>query len=399
MKSVITSALLFTIIGCSSSTDGDTAPVDSNAAAKRQLLTALATGVVEPLQADFVTRATALRDAADAWVTSGAEAERVAAQAAWTEAMTVWQELELMQFGPAGRPADFEDGVAGGQGIRDEIYSWPLDNPCRVDQETVESTFEDPAALAAEAVNVRGLDALEYLLFAPANANACKPNSPINTDGSWAALDEAEVSRRRAAYAAALARLVITEAERLQSAWASSGSNFAAQLGGAGETSMVYDSAQAALNAISDAMFYVEQATKDMKVATPAGISGCATERCPEAVESEWARRSKEHVLANLRAFQRLFLGAAPGTEAVGFDDLLTAVGAEEVATQMSGLTAAAITAVEAIPSDLTTALTEHPAEVQAAYDALVALNTLLKTQFLSVLDLEIPQRAASDND
>ncbi|MFT5433982.1 MAG: putative lipoprotein [Myxococcota bacterium] len=381
-------------IGCSSASD-ESEPVDSNAAAKRELLSSLTIGVIVPAIDEFVERATTLETSAKAWAGSKTDADRTAAQTAWAAAMETWQGLEVMQFGPAGLTGE----VAGGQGLRQLIYSWPTVNTCRVDQETVEGTYEDLAALAAEATNVLGLDALEYLLFVDGTDNSCRPDSVINQDGSWTALPEGDRLQRRAAYASAAATLVLANARTLQTAWAATGGNFAGEVSTAGDGSMTYRSAQAALNALSDAMFYVEQATKDMKLAEPAGISNCATEVCPEEVESVYAGRSKDHILSNLKAFQLIFLGAEPGREAPGFDDLLTGIGAAELATQMTGDIAAAIEAVEAIQGDLVEAVSTQKPAVQNAYDALVTLNTMLKTQFLSVLDLEIPDRAASDND
>ena len=47
------------------------------------------------------------------------------AQAQWIESANLWQQLELMQIGPAGSSLS----VPGGQDMRDEIYSWPTVNP------------------------------------------------------------------------------------------------------------------------------------------------------------------------------------------------------------------------------------------------------------------------------
>ena len=46
--------------------------------------------------------------------------------------MLIWQELEVMQIGPARSSLS---SVAG-KDYRDNIYSWPTVNPCRIDQNT-----------------------------------------------------------------------------------------------------------------------------------------------------------------------------------------------------------------------------------------------------------------------
>ena len=88
-----------------------------------------------------------------------------------------------MQLGPA---APTGSGV-GGAGKRDEIYSWPTVNPCRIDQELVEQGYLQGDFFTANLVNTYGLDALEYLLFYGGDANACAPQLPLNVDGTWAA--------------------------------------------------------------------------------------------------------------------------------------------------------------------------------------------------------------------
>jgi hypothetical protein len=185
---------------------------------------------------------------------------------------------------------------------------------------------------------------------------------------------------------------VEAQAKALQTAWTG---GFADELSKAGDGSMVYANAQAGLNALSDAMFYLEKTTKDMKMGTPVGLINCATDLCLDDLESRYARVSKEHVIANVQAFEALFTAGG----GYGFDDLLKEVGAEKLASDIAADLQKARTALDAIPGDLNSALQNNKPLVLEAYNALVDLNLLIKTQFLSVLDLEIPARAASDND
>ena len=108
-------------------------------------------------------------------------------------------------------------------------------------------------------------------------------------------------------------------------------------------------------------------------------------------------------MLANLRGFQALFLGAPAGTDAYGFDDLLVEVGATDLSAKMVRELDAAIAAVEAVPGTFDEALALDNAAGQAAflvaYDAVKLVCDDLKTQFLTVLDLELPNRLDADND
>ncbi|MCA9625141.1 MAG: imelysin family protein, partial [Myxococcales bacterium] len=298
--------------------------------AARDVLVSLTDGVIVPTYRDFVAASVALEEATAAHRAAPDEETLAAAQAAFRDAMAVWQRAELMQVGPAGSMM-----APGGQGLRALIYSWPLVNPCRIDQKLVDESYGDVDALTAELVNAQGLDALEYLLFFEGADNTCAPQLPINADGQWAALGEAELLARRAAYGAAVADEVATLAERLATTWAPDTGEYAQWLAAPGEAGSPYDDVDAALDEVLRAMFYVDTLLKDAKIAFPAGIAGCTTDTCPEGLESPWAQRSKEHVLSNLEGYRRMFVGGASAQEGVGFDDLLIEVGEDALATRM----------------------------------------------------------------
>ena len=361
---------------------------DEAAERRRAVLNDLATMVVVPAYEDFAANARTLRVAVDAWAASADLADRTAAQAAWHEAMLSWEVAELFQFGPAAAM-----GVsAGGQDLRDQIYSWPTVNPCRVDQEIVEQAYEDAEAFRSEAVNVRGLDALEYLLHHDETENQCDATRSINADGSWAALNEADLDGRRARYAKTLTGLLVSDADALVAAW---DDGFTAELGTAGARSETYPTTQEALNAVSDAMFYVDTDLKDMKLAEPAGILNCATATCPDAREFLWVEANFAAMGANLDAFGRLFRGRS----GLGFDDLLVDAGQDQLATDIGNRLDEASSAVASMPTSLTKALADDPRQVVAIHVEVKELIDLLKTQFVGVLDLELPDRADGDND
>lgn len=364
----------------------------TNAELREAVLLNVGSAVIVAQQEDFARKAAALTVAIEAWQGDKTAPSRAAAQDAWKEAMLAWQRIEVYQLGPAGIMGQ----VAGGENIRDAIYSWPISSACRVDQEIVAEDYADAVTFfAEERVNVRGLDAMERLLFDESYENACSAVSEINSSGSWDALGEEGIDANRAAYALALAKDVQTRADSLVDHWSPDGKDFLGEFSKAGDGSSTYASSQEALNALSDALFYIEKETKDMKLAIPAGVSGCEQDTCPEDRESLDADFSKEQMIANLEAFRDAFTGL----EAEGFDDLLISIGAEQLSADMLKLTDETIAALEAWPGTLEEQLENDPQSVVDAYTKASELGTLLKTQFVSTLDLEIPQRAEGDND
>jgi len=323
------------------------------------------------------------------------ESKRAAAQAAWHDTMHVWQLLETMQIGPQAMRS-----LPGGQELRQAIYAWPAVNRCAIEQALVDKRYQLPAILAGS-IEVRGLLATEYLLFYAGTDNVCAPNDPINGTGTWAALSATELASRKLAYAKVLVDDIAKQGQTLAAAWDPAQGNFVAQLATAGAGSTIYRNAQFALNSVTDALFYIDADLKDMKVARPAGLGSCTNATCPEALKSQWAGASKAHARDNLVGFRKIFTGCVPEqASALGFDDFLYAVGATELGGQIDAAAVAAIAAVDAITEpDMRSALDQDLDLVRGLYNQIRGVTDLMKTQFISVLDLEIPRRIEGDND
>jgi uncharacterized protein len=356
---------------------------------RRALLESTAASV-RTLTTQFNQDAAALAASVDQL--SGDETATSQARTAWRTASTTWQQLEVAKFGPMAPAAR-----AGGKDLRDAIYAWPLGSRCLAEQLVVSGGYKS-AEFAEGLVSTRGLLALEYLLFYEGSDNACAATASINSSGSWQALSAQERDGRKRDYAKVLARDVAARAKMLATAWSTSGDNFGAQLTNFGTPSAVFTSEANVFNEIVDALFYIEFEVKDMKVARPIGVLGCTSVICPDALESQYAGASKAHIRNNLVGLRTLLLGSGPN--GLGFDDYLTAVGAADTAAKLVAAMDACDAALHAIvESDLATALTSNRDAVVALHSALKSLAVLLKTEFITILDFELPKRIETDND
>ncbi|MFP2910503.1 imelysin family protein [Pyxidicoccus sp. 3LFB2] len=305
--------------------------------------------------------------------------------------MDRWQVLEVMQIGPAA-----PRNMPGGAELRDNIYSWPLVSRCAVEEQIVNKSYET-ASFPTSLVSRRGLAALEYLLFYEGADTACPATSAIVSQGTWAALSQEEREARKRAYAVAAANDVKNRAAQLVEAWEG---GFARTLETAGSGNAVYPTSQAALNSVSDALFYLEKEVKDMKLARPLGLRDCSTASCPEHLESPFAKRSKANVRANLLGFRRIVQGCGASYEGTGFDDLLEASGAGEMASRMRERMIAAEAGIAAVEEDdLAVALSQDKPSVRTLYDSMKGVTDVLKTEMVTTLDLELPQSVEGDND
>ena len=364
---------------------------NTQATLRAETLANLGTGVVRPTYQAFAAEAATLETVLNSYASNTSISNREAAQASWRDAMVAWQRAEIMQFGPLAAMTLAE----GGEDLRDGIYAWPLANPCAADQLTVSDDYSSSSALATRPINTRGLGIIEYLLYAPPEDNSCSALANINQEGTWASFGSGAIVERRAVQAAALAAIVRSNADALVARWGDEG--FLRELTSPSRSGALYGSAQEGLNAVSDAMFYIDKETKDMKLAGPIGVTCDAGDTCPDLLESQFANISKELLIANLEGFQLLFHGGpVDGTE-LGFKELLESMGASTFAQEMSDQIALAIAAVQTIPGSLSTSL--ESSEASDAHAAIIRLTDSLKGMFVGVLDFEIPGRAAGDND
>jgi predicted lipoprotein len=326
-----------------------------------------------------------------------AEAE-AAVRNAFLQAMASFQRVEVLRFGPAARSSE---EPAAGRDLRDQIYAWRLGGRCNVDTELVSRSYTNPDFPTTSLINARGLGATEYLLFYPNPDNGCPSYFPLNQSGEWAALGADEIWTRRREYTAVVTDAIATRARELLDAWDPASQDFTHEFVAAGAGSSAYASQQAALNAVSNALFYVEKEVKDYKLGIPLALSPeCTQATCPEALESQYAHISTQNIAENLEGFERLFRGCGEGgLRALGFDDWLVAVGAGDLSQRMLTALAGAKTAVAELDPPIEQALVSNTDRVLTVYYAVKALTDLLKTEFVTVLDLELPKSSEGDND
>jgi predicted lipoprotein len=392
-RSITAAAAALFLFSCGSS--GGTEPDDagSEPTPSTELLRDAASCVTTHVS-DVSSAVARLQTAVDAVAADPSVTNLDAARTAWLEVQSTWQVLEFMQVGPLATASN-----TGGQDLRDEIYSWPLSSRCFVEQTIVNGNF-DVDTLRRGAVNSRGLDAIEYLLFYEGTENGCPSTNVINSSGSWAALDPTERTSRRLTYAANAMALVSERTAELVTAWGNESGGFAQTLATAGAAGSPYPRDVAAINDLSNALFYMEKQLRDAKVGRPLGIWECTLADCTILVEAPYARMGLEHIRRNLRGASFLIRGCGEAGAGTGFEELLVSVGASDLATRLVTALDAAIAAADAVEGDdLAAAIGADRAGVTTLHDRLKDLTDLLKFEMVVVLGLDLPPSVAGDND
>ncbi|MCS6900194.1 MAG: imelysin family protein [Myxococcales bacterium] len=395
MRSCLAFATAVALLCCSEPTSRPSTTATPPTQSEMQTLE-LAGICIQGGYAAFLTEAQRLAAATEQLAANPSdEALWTEAKAAWVAAMERWQEQEAMHIGPASSVT-----LPGGQGLRDEVYSWPLVSRCVVEQTLVNQNYQQPDFPVLSLVNARGLAALEYLLFYEGTDNGCGPTASINSSGSWAALSPEELRNRKAAYAKAVAADILHRAQELVDLWATDKGNFPRTLTTAGPGNGTFPSAQVALNTLAGVLvLHVDKEVKDQKLGRPLGLKECTTGTCPETLESRYAKRSRQHLIANLRGAKKILRGC--NEDGVGgLDELIRTREAPDLAKQLVAANEAAIQALEAIsPDDLEAALAQNPDAVKSAYTAVKTFSDLLKNELVLVLGLQLPSLVSGDND
>jgi uncharacterized protein len=388
--------------GCDGGTPAPDGPTDSFD--RPAMLAHLGQRVLLPIQEAFATRAAALAPAVGAYcdaLDAGApEATLEAARGAFRDAVDAWQAADALLIGPAALDMNT---------LRARIYAWPLLSSCGLDRDTV-TVWTNPGGydVSTRLPNVRSLTSIEYLLHTTATAHTC-PTEPAG----WGALG-ANLPRARCRLAQRLAADVAAQGAALHDAWRPERGDFVGALARAGQSGSPFRSAHAAVNEVSDALFYVDSMVKDMKLGEAAGLAAnvCGTVEAPclREVELGLSDRAAFAIRTNLAALRQVFTGAAPAGDGPGFDDFLRALGQGELADRMTAELDDAIAKAAAMPDGFVAALTtdrdgdgdvdiaDYP-EIVAVHAAVKQFTDDLKSQFLTVLALEIPDDVAADND
>ncbi|POP54268.1 imelysin family protein [Zhongshania marina] len=326
---------------------------------------------------------------------------RGAAQAAWKTTMDAWQTTTLHELGPI---------QANNNALRNRISSFARGSSlstCGVDQAVVLANSNPNFSLSSRSANQRGLGAVEYLLFSDNLEHSCSSQITETTD--WNTRPEIERKQLRCAYAQTLAGDINAAAQRVVKAWLIDADNYRSEF-------INPSSLDTNLKALSDALFYLDTETKDTKLGIPLGINAtCSQPSCPEVIESPYAEYSLNNIAQNLRSFLNLLQGGS----GLGFDDIIAQAGVAEVTELMRQNTEAAIGEINTMSTSLRQQA-EGISNEEAAQTCLTAANTpdsqrsipacnlygylrrvtdTLKVGFVAAVDVDLPDRAQSDND
>jgi len=371
---------------------------------QQALLANIVDNIITPTYQLFLTQATTQHQAISDYCSSeqaftsnddpqSLESDLLTAQNQWLTTINQWQLAEVMQIGPL---------TENSSTLRNNIYSWPVVSYCGVDQDVMfyraGSINSVPYDITQRTATRRGLDTIEYLLYNDSLDHSCTNEVPILA--TWPDLSDQEKRIARCGFATEVANDIVTSANSLNDQWDS----YSETLKAAGEVNNEFADVHDGVNAVSDALFYIDSMVKDSKIGMPLGLfsndCGGVGSVCVENVESPLSDQSVSHLLQNLKAFQQIFTGqGADGENTLGFDDYLIDVDDQATSDAIINSTQQAIADLEAYQQSLAAQLTIDAAVVETTHGKVKDVTDQLKTDFINSLALRLPVTSAGDND
>jgi predicted lipoprotein len=333
--------------------------------------------------------------------TSGEAAAQSAVKIVWQDAVNSMQKTESHAVGPIANNDDT---------LRNRIHSYANVNlgACSIDRAVVAHTDAD-FDLSVRSSNQRGLGAIEYLLFNTTLTTSCAPQ--ITETSSWDALTTTDQKSQRCTYASKVATDVAAAASSVLTSWQASGNDYRA-------TFVSEGNAGASLQALTDVIIvHMDKEAKDRKVGIPTGVKEeCSSFSCASLVEFPYTETSSSAIKNNLQGFRSLFTAG----DGKGLDDLITERGYPDVTASLLEKTDAALANIDLATVsifDQATAINDASTETQCTnsyvspdtqstnYSAcaltglMKRITDVLKIEFVTILEVNLPGSVQSDND
>ncbi|HEX6272963.1 MAG TPA: imelysin family protein [Polyangiaceae bacterium] len=323
---------------------------------RRVLLKGLGEQIFVPRYVEFEERADELRARGEAFCEDPNDEALGAVRDAWWAARAPWKRNETVAFGPYAPPDSF--GAA--------IDFWP----CRAASADAVLAGTEPIDASLLGAAAKGLPVFEYLIY----------------DEARDVVAVAAEEPRFCEYLGAIGAHLAEDATSLRAAWDPAEGDFLGELVEAGRTSKTYDSIEMALGEVVNRLVYDLEATRGEKLGVPLGNKTGGTPQ-PDSVESRFSGRSLEDARDSLRGVEEVVFGAAVEKPA-SLGGYLEGIGREDLVPELRAAFDAAYAALDAVPEPLAEAVVSSPESVQAAIDALGAVQVLIQADVINAMGL-----------
>lgn len=327
--------------------------VESSALANTQLprseiLKALAVKVMQPAYLQLHERMEKLQAQTAEYCTTPNVQTLHSLRKAWLQADATWQHTSAFRFGPA-------------MNLEQEMKFWPV--RARMIQSEMKRLQQGQSkSMTFVGVPAKGLGTVEFLLHPP-EGNGTEANQLAAETCPW--LKE-------------VVNELVLLSGTIQEAWNTPESRMSQEFADLGTSGAMWPTAHKALSELVNRMIQTVQHIEYRKVGKP--LMGNGREPWPKNLEAHRSGESLELIKAELQSFEALWRGhwtqQSPAVHSMhAMIQQTNAALAQRVTRQLRQVQLK----IQAVPSPLTTALTQHKEHVTELHQSLKVLLVMLK--------------------
>lgn len=256
-----------------------TPQTDDFAATEQTVLTDFSNNIALGSYLTLSIKATALNTALGNLAANATDANLAAAQQAWKDMRSVWEQSESFLFGPV-EDNDYDPNMD----------TWPTDY-VQMDSLLASSNALSVADVQNLALSLRGYHPIEYIIF-----------------GDHGSRTAAELTDRQKLYLSSLSTDLTGTCNDLYLSWASAPENFALEVMNAGNGSTKYVKRQEVFMAIVNALIGICEEVGEGKMKEPFDAFD------PQLVESPYSGNSTVDFKNNITGIRNVYVGVNGGT-------------------------------------------------------------------------------------
>ena len=338
--------LLVTLAGCTS----------EDVASDRDVLISLTDEVVVPAYDSLFQDMAQLDRDVQALCDAPDEAPLETARQSWRNARASWMRTEAMWFGP----------VMDRRSVR--LVDWSPTNVSGINELLDENrTFTISEAGEALASNLRGLGAIEYVLFG-------------NDE-----LAHSRVSGHRCSYLTALTEVAHKETDAILTEWVDGSESRPAYRDFFSDRASVAILPRAAIADVVRTQVFLIRSMVDMRLATALGLRSDAPDLY--AIPGTAADNGLQDLRQEVLGMQAIYEGR--GEQGLGISDLVRPL-SDDSDRRLRDQFVAAIAAIDAVEGPLRAAIAERPDQVRRVHESLQNVQITISTEVVSLLGVSV---------
>ncbi|MCB0687845.1 MAG: hypothetical protein KDC53_15020 [Saprospiraceae bacterium] len=342
--------ILFTFLLLQTACKDDVDPIADETEDYSDVLHNIANNVILPTYSDLKERAEELADITSNLEINPTPSNLLAAQEAWVNARSPWEQSEGFLFGPVDE-----------EGLDPSLDSWPV-NVTDLNNVLNSSNNLTVEFLEAQEGTLKGFHTIEFLLW--------------GEDGTKS-IDE--FTDREFEYLSAATGALANDAASLADLWLPASGNYIEYLLTAGDN-ILFPSQKSAIEQIVDALEIIADEVGNGKINDPLSSQDLSLE------ESRFSANSKADFADNIRSIQNIYLGMYGNAGNNKGINTIIAANNPQLNTKIKNLLEQTIILIENLPGTFSEAIFNNPSLVSEAQDYVRNIERILAVEVTTIV-------------